>query len=75
MVAIGKNKFSQFPVFLLSAVLNDAKIMEWNNSIGERKVLLSDKIQSTYTVFIRMNVIDIETLIIFIYTILTNFYI
>ena len=32
MTAIGKNKFSQFPVFLLSAVLNDAKIIECNNS-------------------------------------------
>ena len=33
MTAIGKIKLSQFPVFLLSAVLNDAKIIECNNSI------------------------------------------
>ena len=33
MTAIGKIKLSQFPVFLLSAVLNDAKIIEFNNSI------------------------------------------
>ena len=52
MTAIGKNKFLQFPVFLLSAVLNDAKIIECNNSNvtqGELRTnkKLQEEVQST----------------------------
>ena len=90
MTAIGKNKFLQFPVFLLSAVLNDAKIIECNNSNvtqGELRTnkKLQEEVQSTkytvllrtyyvlcYEVMIRINMI--QTLIIFVYTILTKFY-
>ena len=43
MTAIGKNKFSQFPVFLLSAVLNDAKIIECNNSNVTQGELCTNK--------------------------------
>ena len=59
MTAIGKNKFLQFPVFLLSAVLNDAKIIECNNSNvtqGELRTnkKLQEEVQSTkYTVLVR----------------------
>ena len=48
MTAIGKNKFSQFPVFLLSAVLNDAKIIECNNSnVTQGELRTTSQVEST----------------------------
>ena len=61
MTAIGKIKLSQFPVFLLSAVLNDAKIIECNNSI--QKILCKVKYKTvicTYVYCYYMNKYDVD---------------